>query len=637
MVGTGRRVRMGIRNNKISRHIVLGISTFLLASCNSGGGNVQAPGLDFDGVESGPPLRLSGILAAGEGSATVCLDEDLNLRCDADEPAVAVEAGRNFDLTVPASDAADHGVLLAEFASGSAASRQVDYVLATPVQGERRIDILSTLVAANMREAGGSTPEAAWTRLERALRLPGHLTLQQMRMPAFAPQWPEVERVALAALHRATVDVRRLDGSLGAGAVTAALSRSLSRYIEPDSRGLLPTVGARTLASDIAGNLTEKGCPLPDVVRLDIQTEGGVPILLKDDKVPATVRIDGAADPAHNLLANAEISGRGNSTWGMPKKPYKIKFDTKTIVLGMPAAKSWAVLANYSDKTLLRNALAFCLSYKLGLEYSPHSRFAELTMNGEYLGLYQITNKTDEVEKAVEKAQLSHAGDAFVLEMDERRDGDFWFFSRFGIPYVVGMDSSPEQAADIERWVTGVEQTLIDMSASGDISGLQADFDVESFIDLYLINEFLRNNDGFWSSTYVYRLGAGQPLTFGPVWDFDIAAGNIDYNDNDSTEGWWTRNMSRYYPYLARDPNFSTHVAARWAYLSSQMPRLRQFIARSAAIDAAQQRNFARWPILDLYVWPNAVVTGSYAGEIDYLDQWLEKRAAWMDGELLVD
>ncbi len=586
-------------------------------------------------MESGRPLRLSGVLAAGEGSATVCFDEDSNLRCDPGEPAVAAVAGGGFDLVVPSSFKIAHAVLLAEFPAGAGA---VDYVLATPATGERRIDLLGTLVAAKMRETGGLTPDAAWERLEQDFRLPDHLTLHQMRMAALAPRWPDVERVGLGALRRAAAELRRLEGAGGAVAATAALPGSLSRYIDPGSRGLLPTVAERTLASDLAGTVSDKICPMPAVVRIDIETAGGVPILSKDAKIAATVRIDGAANPAHNLLANAEMSGRGNSTWDMPKKPYKLKFEQKIPVLGMTTGKKWALLANYADKTMLRNALAFCLSYKLGMEYSPQSRFADLTLNGEYLGLYQITNKTDEVEKAVEKDDPQSADDGFVLEMDERRDGDFWFDSSFGVPYVVGTDSSPAQAADIERWVNGVEQALAAVAASGDLGGIGAEIDIESFVDLYLVNELLRNNDGFWSSTYVYRPGAGQPLMFGPAWDFDIAAGNVNYNGNEAPEGWWTRNASQYYQRLAGNADFNAHVAARWRYLSGQMPRLRQFIAASAAaIDEAQQRNFARWPILDIYVWPNAVVTGSYQGEIDYLDGWLATRANWIDGELLGD
>lgn len=125
-----------------------------------------------------------------------------------------------------------------------------------------------------------------------------------------------------------------------------------------------------------------------------------------------------------------------------------------------------------------------------------------------------------------------------------------------------------------------------------------------------------------------------ETLRFGPVWDFDIAAGNIDRNGNDDPTGYWTRDR----PYLQaafRYPEFERRVRERWTFLHAHAPAILESISASArALDEGQRRNFERWDILDVIVPPNPVATGSYEGEIAYLQTWLRTRIDWLDGEL---
>ena len=88
-----------------------------------------------------------------------------------------------------------------------------------------------------------------------------------------------------------------------------------------------------------------------------------------------------------------KIKGRGNSTWGLPKKPYKIKFDSKKSLMGFPADKEWVLLANYTDKTQLRNELAFFMGRISSFEYTPRTAFVEVIINGVYNGTYQLTEQ----------------------------------------------------------------------------------------------------------------------------------------------------------------------------------------------------------------------------------------------------
>ena len=107
---------------------------------------------------------------------------------------------------------------------------------------------------------------------------------------------------------------------------------------------------------------------LPELSIISINTVNLAPIVSKDDYINGTFEISGENE---DLVTNLRIRGRGNTTWSFPKKPYQIKFDNKENVLGMPKDKKWILLANYSDKTMLRNELAFVLSRFSNLDWTP--------------------------------------------------------------------------------------------------------------------------------------------------------------------------------------------------------------------------------------------------------------------------
>ncbi|HEY3475616.1 MAG TPA: CotH kinase family protein [Anaerolineales bacterium] len=361
-------------------------------------------------------------------------------------------------------------------------------------------------------------------------------------------------------------------------------------------------------------------CTVQPPVALTITTEGMTPITSREDYLNATLNLN------DQTLAT-RIRGRGNSTWAMPKKPYRLNLNEATELLGMPPARNWALLANYADKTLLRNALAFCISETLGMEWTPRSRHVELTLNGQYDGVYQLT---EHVEVGPSKANIgpeTASSNGFFIELDGMYlQEELWFISSMGLPYVFKSDPTPDQMLAAENFVNDVEARL-----NADFASFSERVDVESFANFYLVNELLKNNDAFFfSSTYLFRR-QDEKLRFGPVWDFDIAAGNIDRNGNDDPTGFWTREQT--YPRLAfRYPEFEQQVKDRWRFLRSRAPQILDAINASArALDDSQRRNFQRWDILDTIVPPNPVATGSYEGEIAYLRDWLQTRINWLD------
>ena len=381
------------------------------------------------------------------------------------------------------------------------------------------------------------------------------------------------------------------------------------------------------------------------IIRID--TENHAPIVSKEEYINAQLKIEAnTADPAWNFEAPTQIRGRGNSTWYLhPKKPYKIKLLTKTTLMGMPADKEWVLLANYSDKTLLRNAVAMELSNRFGLPYAPRSRAVEVFLNGEYEGAYQLMENIKISTSRVNIPKLTSAdiaGDAvtggYLLEIDQRRDGTIIYDTAHGLPIVVQDPDpiTPEQWTYISSYLQQTENTIYSENFADPVTGYEQLINSQTFIDWYLVNEIFKNQDAkFYSSIWMYKERGGK-LSLGPVWDFDLGAGNVDYDVTDDPTGWWVREgpwMSR----LFEDPAFEARVQARWQELKAgQIDTIIKFIDQNAAaLDQSQKNNFQRWPILGVYVWPNPVITGSYEGEVNQLKQWLTTRIQWMDSQLV--
>jgi len=603
----------------------------LLASCFSGCG----------GGGSTPPLQLRAQIATAtaDGSWKVCLDGNQNMACDAGEPVATIAADGRYQLTLPHDTPMTDRYWVAEsVTAGTSAVLR----LAAPASS-RVISSLSTLVVAQLLK-GGSTANTPATRLagsqsEVAGRLGLPATTNLLALPDEGPIGA-IADTAMAALQAGVAAAAQAaNPGTQAQLIPLTVLDVMAHYADADSGGLLPTVTTRTIKSEVAAAFNPPQCSIAAPQRLYIDTDDAAPIVSKEDYLQARLRTDASTIYGAALDLKTQIRGRGNSTWSMPKKPYKLKLSKATALLGMSADKEWALLANYADKTLLRNAVAFCLSETLGLSYTPAYRFVELELNGEYQGVYQLTEQIKDAPHRVDIGSATPVGDdpgGFLLEIDARLDADDWFYSeRSRLPYTFKSDTNPTQKDQVARLIGQFEDALFgdDFMTRGP-GGYLPLLDSEAMIDFYLVNELMYNVDAYWSSTFVTRKDNG-PLTFGPVWDFDIAAGNVNYSGHDSpTDG----SKRKYSPYLERlftDPAFKRHALARWQFLSSRMPALQSFIRQSAAtLDAAQQRNFQTWDILGIYVWPNAVVTGSYAGEIDYLSNWLQARQAWIDADL---
>jgi hypothetical protein len=397
-----------------------------------------------------------------------------------------------------------------------------------------------------------------------------------------------------------------------------AVGPSGSRSWASSETQVLITMAGQTSQLRVLGN--SAACPVQKVHQIDIQTLGAAPVVSKVDYLTATIKVT-SAEGAVSTIAT-QIRGRGNSTWSMPKKPFRLRTNTAVAMLGMPSSRNWAMLANYSDKSLLRTAVAFCIAKNMGMKWVPENRFAEVTLNGEYQGLYQVT---PHIEDGASKADIgSGPGVKFLVEIDARLDGDYPYVTSRGVPTIIKSKATSEEAAAVQAFLETMEARLQSNALPWEI------IDRDEFIKYYLVQEFTRNNDAFWSSTFLYKKPDGK-VVFGPVWDFDIALGNVDYNNNWLREGYWIR-YATYVAWAFQDPAFASAVRSEWALVAQRHSSIQRFIDLQArSFEHAQTRNFVKWPILSIYVWPNATVTGSYAGEVAYLKAWLRARYQWMD------
>jgi hypothetical protein len=355
-------------------------------------------------------------------------------------------------------------------------------------------------------------------------------------------------------------------------------------------------------------------------------------------------------DSAGALLSNGgmDIKGRGNTTWGMPKKPYSLKLAQKTSLLGMSEHKRWALLANYSDKTLLRTETAFELGYKFdNLAWTPHSVQVDLYLNGKYRGVYQLTEqiKIDTNRVNIDEIKKKNPSDGYILEIDVRKGEVFNFTTTRGVVFCC---SAPDEDLDdiisgdtislfekIKNDVQRVEDVLYSDNFKDSDEGYRKYMDVGSFVDWYFVNEITKNNDAvFFSSVYMYYDPEKGKYCMGPIWDFDIALGNVNYNDNDNPEGFWVKD-STWISRLFEDPYFVTLVKNRWNEKRAAVNGIFQYIDdRVVYLNSAQDYNFKKWKILERFVWPNAVVTGTYEAEIAYMKSWLTTRLNWLDGAI---
>ncbi len=364
---------------------------------------------------------------------------------------------------------------------------------------------------------------------------------------------------------------------------------------------------------------------------ISITTENGEEISSKEDYVKGFVTIDGGK-LFNDGSGDMKIKGRGHSTWYVhPKKPYQLKFDESSEMLGMPEDRKWIFLAEHSDKTLMRNTLAFEMGYISNLEWTPQCRYSEVFINDEYNGTYNITQK---VEASENRVNLGENG--FLCEIDtpdHLEEDDVYFNStRFTIQIKEPEISSGSSEYNyIKNHIIEFENVLYSSNFKDPQNGYRKYIDVETFVDWYLINEIAKNVDSRdYSSMYFFHI-PGQKIKMGPLWDFDLGFGNVDYADSQYPEGFWVKDH-QWFSRLFQDPAFVDQVKTRFNFFKSNEEYFVQLIDEKAEyLKFAQEENDLKWDVFGNYIWPNPVVYETHEEEVNYLKNWFITRMNWLD------
>jgi spore coat protein CotH len=380
-------------------------------------------------------------------------------------------------------------------------------------------------------------------------------------------------------------------------------------------------------------------------------------------------------DPGNIYDGDIGIEYRGAFSQSLPQKPFG--FETRdnlgnklnVSLLGMPEEHDWILLANYNDRTFIRNTLAFHLFEEMG-HYAPRSSLCEVIVNDSYEGIYVLTEKIKQDKNRVDISKLDsddNTGDSltggYIFKVDyynvgydcwksnypayDRPDDDVYFV--YDYPKVDNI--TDQQKNYLMSFVDSYETALYGNNFTEELTGYRNYISVKSFIDYFIIGEVSRNADAYKKSCFYFKDkdSKGGQLHAGPVWDFDWAWKNLNDNcyifGNTDGSGWaYMANNCNKWPVppawqvrLLEDSNFTDRLYTRYAdlrktFLSNDY--LNNYIDSIATlVEEAQERHFQRWPFEDTYFGASEVdgQPDSYAEAIARFTNWVSDRVNWLD------
>ncbi len=352
------------------------------------------------------------------------------------------------------------------------------------------------------------------------------------------------------------------------------------------------------------------------------------------------------------------VRGRGNGSWSFEKKPYKIKLQNKSRLLGMPAkAKEWTLINNYGDKSLIRNNVAFCLSNIFEMEYTPACTLVDVVFNGQYKGSYQLSDQIEVRKNRVDITEMTaqdNAGDeltgGYLIEIDAYAASEtkYFYSSYYKIPVTVHYPKDDEITTQQFNYIQeAFNQLCTSVYSTGyktEEYGYKNYLDETSWLKYFLIEELSGNTDGYWS-VYMAK-DRNDVFRVYPVWDFDLAF------DNDKR----THPLLTMSDFLCLSSKSSAANGARsfnrkiiescsdelkelWSWYRYKGNMTYEYI--SAAVDSlgtenslSQEYNYIRWPILNDCVQQQYTTRGSYKAEVDFINEYLYDRIAWIDNKV---
>lgn len=370
--------------------------------------------------------------------------------------------------------------------------------------------------------------------------------------------------------------------------------------------------------------------PYAGLPRVVIETEGFHEIRDRESEIPSNFQMYGESEPETNVLS-LTVRGRGNSSFKMPKYGMKLEFTDKVSFFGMPQSRDWALIANYGDKSHLRNYMMTRISEWLGARYTPKCAFVELYLNRKYMGVYLLS---ETVKVAKNRVNIAENDSSFLFEKESSKKVDSPFVtSTTGYSFHVKSPKNLSETSkkmlvshlnDFERFLAGDEFP--------DAPSMLDWIDLDDFLLYYWVQEFSKNEDANFARSIFMTWEKGGVIHFGPLWDFDLAFGNASYDQNKSPEGWYIREY-RWFRLIARNPKVWAAAKEYWRAhrddfknLIDSIPVYRQMV------EPALKNEYKRWPVLkNTENWALKDPYDSYDAAVEAMEKWLKSRLNWID------
>lgn len=386
------------------------------------------------------------------------------------------------------------------------------------------------------------------------------------------------------------------------------------------------------------GNNSVSADQIYKVAKMSIVTENSATVSSRESYVNCTVAVNSDAEQ-WNYFGTAKIRGRGNSTWyWYPKKPYRIKLDQKSELLGLKDNSDWVLLANYRDPTMLMNTFVFNIGSGLGLPYTNNTRFVELTLNGEYVGLYQLT---EQIEQGNNRVKIDQTGGILLaLDVDDGPENspdatnNFWssiYYMPISIKY-------PNDVTKAQLNAVKTDFALLENAIkNADYKSVDGILDIQSFIDYMIIQELVYNVEvDAPRSIFIHKNNNGK-WTMGPLWDFD-AGFDFDWSTMYTGHNYFASykelvlgtdpvnhtkgyHVASFFTDMFKSKQFVSEYKARWLDIKDKFMSEYWVITQKYAngFNSAIAENANRWPI-----------DKNYQTETTKMEQWLRNRIGYL-------
>ncbi len=369
----------------------------------------------------------------------------------------------------------------------------------------------------------------------------------------------------------------------------------------------------------------------------------------------------------YDLQGRVNINIRGSSSQQFPKKSYGFHLfeengaNRKEVLLGMPSEHNWILYAPYTDKTMMRDVMAYDVGGSLG-SYAPGTRFVEVFLHSEngplnmshYNGVYALVERIkiapgrlDLQELEPHHSEEPEVSGGYIIKKDRLGPGESGFATDRGSDFVFVRpneeDITPAQRTWLQDHLSEWETVLFGPDFKDPVNGYRKYIDVQTFIDFHLMTEVFKQIDGYRLSTFLHKDRGGK-IKMGPLWDYNLSLGNADYLEGWIPEGWYYEMLNEYeylngwYSRLFQDEAFVEEYKRRYQTLRANALSTEVMVQKirdyETLLGESQVRNYQKWNILGQYVWPNWFIGQTYKEEVDWMVQWLENRLIWMDSQL---